>query len=814
MAHIKQGRTGLNRLAIGLAVTLIGVNLWQQALAQVVDPLDPIEVVNPLDPIDPLPVPQTLKGVSIPTPSNIDQFVQSRSAAVALGKALFWDMQLGSDGKTACATCHFHAGADNRDKNQRVSTPNSTFAIGDFPFHQLSDVNDRKSTVVRSLNDKAGSQGVFLEEFIKVCLRSNGGTLPTPMLNQLSTDPYADLFTTCAKDRRTALPDTQFNVGGVDTRRITGRNTPTVINAVFNFRNFWDGRAQYTFNGVNPFGQRDANARVYRNSSLGMEAVQISLDNASLASQASGPPLSGVEMSANGRNFADLGKKLIYLAPLAKQEVAANDSVLGPLRARSGTGLKASNYESMIRAAFRPEWWNGAQLVQFNADGSKSLVPLVNKPAVNQYSHMQQNFALFFGLALQMYESTLVSDDAPFDRHLTGESKAMSQQQLEGMGLFFGKAKCANCHTGPEFTSATVRRTLDQPLERMLMGNGEVAVYDNGFYNIGVRPTDDDIGNGGNDPFGQPLALSSIAKLGSSEFRRLIGISANTEVAADERIAVNGAFKVPSLRNIELTAPYFHNGSAATLREVVEFYNRGGNFHEANQPDLDADIETLGLSEDEKTALVQFLHTLTDDRVRFNAAPFDHPELRLPNGHVGDTAQVVGSANGTAMDNMVALPATGAKGWFNNRILTPANFLNVANSGSPWVNLMTRNSGKCLQSTTTGIPSAVIAATACTSGARQRYRVVSALNGTFHLSDIDDGSFEAATANAGVAKTRFSLDKAQQHWYLVDLGNGYHQIRSRATDLCIAVDTSTQRAKQAACSSASEAQQFALNRVN
>jgi cytochrome c peroxidase len=723
-------------------------------------------------------------------------------------------MQLGSEGKTSCATCHFHAGADNRDKNQRVSTPNATFTLGDFPFHQLTDVNDRHTPVVRSLNDVGGSQGVFLEDFIKVCLRTAGGTLPTPMLNQLGTDPYVDLFTTCAKDRRTSVPDAQFNVGGVDTRRITGRNTPTVINAVFNFRNFWDGRAQYTFNGVNPFGLRDANAKVYRNSALGMEAVKISLENASLASQASGPPLSGVEMSANGRTFADLGKKLIYLQPLAKQDVSATDSVLGPLRSRSGTGLKASNYESMIRAAFRPEWWNGAQLVQFNADGSKSLVPLVNKPAANQYSHMQQNFSLFFGLALQMYESTLVSDDTPFDRHVSGESKAMTAQQVQGMDLFFGKAKCANCHTGAEFTSATVRRTLDEPLERMVMGNGEVAVYDNGFYNIGVRPTADDIGNGGNDPFGQPLALSAIAKLGSSEFRRLIGISPNTEVGADERIAVNGAFKVPTLRNIELTAPYFHNGSAATLREVVEFYNRGGNFHEANQPDLDADIETLGLSEDEKTALVQFLHALTDDRVRFNAAPFDHPELRLPNGHAGDATQVAGSANGTAVDNMVTLPATGMKGWVNDRVSTPANFLKVANSGSPWVNLVTRNGGKCLQGKTAATATDVIDALPCSTVVRQRYRIVPALSGAFHLNDYNDASLETPVKGVNVAKAATSLNQIRQHWYLVDLGNGFHQIRSRATDLCMAVDASTLKAVQQSCQSAATAQHFALNRLN
>ena len=69
---------------------------------------------------------------------------------------------------------------------------------------------------------------------------------------------------------------------------------------------------------------------------------------------------------------------------------------------------------------------------------------------------------------------------------------------------------------------------------------------------------------------------------------------------------MDGAFKVPTLRNIELTAPYMHNGGQLTLEQVVEFYNRGGDFHEMNIQNLDPDIESLDLTVTERAALVSF----------------------------------------------------------------------------------------------------------------------------------------------------------------------------------------------------------------
>jgi hypothetical protein len=116
---------------------------------------------------------------------------------------------------------------------------------------------------------------------------------------------------------------------------------------------------------------------------------------------------------------------------------------------------------------------------------------------------------------------------------------------------------------------------------------------------------------------------------------------------------------------VELTGPYFHNGGQATLRQVIDFYTRGGDFHEQNlSTTLDPDIDLIfGLAGNEtaKQELVDFLMSLTDERVRWERAPFDHPELMVPNGSPGDTRRVK-SCGGESCDSMVRIPAVGAGG--------------------------------------------------------------------------------------------------------------------------------------------------------
>src|SRR3954471_19982854 len=87
----------------------------------------------------------SLKTVTPPVPTGLDRYVRDQTALIVLGKALFWDMQAGSDGRTACATCHFHAGADHRIQNQLSGTDaliNYTLTAQDFPFHKLSNTGN------------------------------------------------------------------------------------------------------------------------------------------------------------------------------------------------------------------------------------------------------------------------------------------------------------------------------------------------------------------------------------------------------------------------------------------------------------------------------------------------------------------------------------------------------------------------------------------------------------------------------------------------------------------------------------------------
>jgi len=141
----------------------------------------------------------------------------------------------------------------------------------------------------------------------------------------------------------------------------------------------------------------------------------------------------------------------------------------------------------------------------------------------------------------------------------------------------------------------------------------------------------------------------------------------------NERVAVDGAFKTPGLRNVELTAPYFHNGGQLTLEQVVDFYNRGGDFARANQDNFDPDIQVLNLTADEKAALVAFLKAFTDERVRFEQAPFDHPELFVSDGAMGDNHQVINDGTGKAVQVTRHAPAVGRGG----RPLPDKNFLDT-----------------------------------------------------------------------------------------------------------------------------------------
>jgi cytochrome c peroxidase len=620
-------------------------------------------VANPPPASDLANLPGDLRAVAVPGPPNLNEFIRDPWMALALGKALFWDMQVGSDGVQACASCHFRAGADPRSKNQVhpgltsvFPGPNVQLEASDFPLTRLADPDVRGALdAAADSSDVVSSQGI-----------QHPGN---------ESDPDG------------------FSIGAMNTRRVEPRNTPSVINAVFNHRQFWDGRAENVFNGVNHLGERDPGARVYRaDDPQNPVAMRVALVNSSLASQAVAPIVSDTEMAAPGRTVFDVGreltrhnlrrgKRVARLRPLGQQLVSRSDSSLGPMSRWPKNGLAFSRYDQMIQAAFHEQWWKSPKLIRVHPDGTTTVVKRRNGAkdddlGANDYALIQYNFSLFFGLSVQLYESTLVSDDTPWDRfrraHPTATDPALnpwtnenpdhiSRLALFGAHLFNDRTRgptnirCSNCHEQNELTDASVRRiaaAVNGPVR-----NRDGNVIDKGFNNIGVRPTLNDLGVGASDAFG-PLSFARSRFPGSppAEFDSAV---------VTKGFGVDGAFKIPSLRNVALTAPYFHNGDALTLRQVVEFYSRGGNVF----PVLALDgtvIEPLGvpsLTSDEIDAIVAFLEALTDERVLYQSAPFDHPQILVPNGHAGGFDSTTDAdGDGLADDIMLEIPAVGAEG--------------------------------------------------------------------------------------------------------------------------------------------------------
>ncbi|MFY8052193.1 MAG: cytochrome-c peroxidase [Armatimonadaceae bacterium] len=646
----KSNGLGINPVHITAALGLAGVVGAMQLIA-------PSKANAQVPPPAEVPIPlAALNTVQVPLPADLDVYIKDRAAAIRLGKALFWDMQVGSD-KTACASCHYQAGADGRDRNQLNPGPDGRFDTTHsnnfqlkldthFPLTKFQDALDVNSPKIRSRNDIVGSQGVFKTDFVGLTNGSFG------------------VGSFGAEDAGITRPDAVFTRSGVNTRQVTGRNSPSVINAVFNHRNFWDGRAHNEFNGVNPFGDSDVNARVYETDPVTGQAVavQVRILDASLASQAVGPVNSDVEMAHGGRNFPIVAKKLLGVKPLALQKVAADDSVLGAV-ANPTKGLDTT-YDAMIKAAIQDKWWNGSN--RFNVAAGGRVVPAT----AGQFSHMEGNFSLIFGLAVMMYESTLVSDQTPYDRYLNGDATALSASAIRGITVLETQG-CTNCHTGATLTNAATPIALLDAAgaglnilsEVMPMQDLLPSAYDVGYYNIGVRPTAEDIGIGANDPFGNPLSFSRGLQVGFiTEDNRPAG----QEVTATTRLAINGAFKTPGLRNVALTAPYMHNGGAATLSQVINVYHRGGDFGRENMPDTSPDVALAGgMTIFQKRDLLQLMLEMTDARVERRSAPFDHPELIIPNGHTirtGTNSTLINRGNGTAQDNLLVIPATGRNG--------------------------------------------------------------------------------------------------------------------------------------------------------
>ncbi len=173
--------------------------------------------------------------------------------------------------------------------------------------------------------------------------------------------------------------------------------------------------------------------------------------------------------------------------------------------------------------------------------------------------------------AWAVYLSRLVSADAPFDRYARGDDHALSDPQRRGLSLFIGKAGCIECHKGPMFS-------------------------DNRFASVGIGQVGVNVGA---EDKGRAAGLERLAVL---PHRRTAQVPAPT--AADL-----GQFRTKSLRSVSETAPYMHAGQLASLRDVVWFYDRGGDH--AGVGETSRFMVPLGLSDGEQRDLVAFLESLT-----------------------------------------------------------------------------------------------------------------------------------------------------------------------------------------------------------
>ena len=167
--------------------------------------------------------------------------------------------------------------------------------------------------------------------------------------------------------------------------------------------------------------------------------------------------------------------------------------------------------------------------------------------------------------AIACFERTIFSGNSPYDRYKRGDLTAMTPQQVRGMDLFTNKAKCDQCHEGANFTL-------------------------NSYHNLGV---------------------------GADKADPDVGRYAVTHNASDW-----GTFKTPTLREVEHTGPYMHDGSLKTLDEVVEYYNKGGNPNK----NLDPAMKPLHLNDEDRKALVAFLKALSGEGWQKITAPESFPK--------------------------------------------------------------------------------------------------------------------------------------------------------------------------------------------
>jgi cytochrome c peroxidase len=260
----------------------------------------------------------------------------------------------------------------------------------------------------------------------------------------------------------------------------------------------------------------------------------------------------------------------------------------------AGCGLTAHSWDGRSKTL---EVQAALPIMNPSEMGQPSLdAAVIRIAAVPEY---EQEFRRVFGRAangndlvraIASYERTQFSFDSPFDHFIAGEKNAISDSARRGWELFNTKARCNKCH-------ALTEEKRDP-----------VFFMDNDFHNVGIGiirhnvvaeacRAEQEINSGNTIEVDRVAIQSDMSVLG-----RFLVTKKDADIAS---------FKTPGLRNVLITAPYFHDGSQATLWDVVDHYNKGDG---VKDPWLDEDMQPLGLSEPEIDDVVSFLASLTSSQ--------------------------------------------------------------------------------------------------------------------------------------------------------------------------------------------------------